>query len=277
MTDAEWLTKKRPLIGTGAWRLMREDVCADYARCAVSSWIRGTRIEFPQTVVTRGLYVSVRTRRIAGETKFSMLSQPDGYEDAVEMGLIILEALYTAEVASGDFRVFSILYKYGKGPAVALRMLLGSPRLSRDEKRELIRLMKCYLRTADSNRVLAHGDLHTSHIIVNRPGSTLGLVDLEAVHIGKPATNFAQLWIGYHYADRALGVLFYDRHMTRFPNLATDQFDTDVRVETALRAHRQIREAERIRNTELRTKAEILLHGVLQAFSFEEACHQGRL
>jgi aminoglycoside phosphotransferase (APT) family kinase protein len=277
MMGAGWFTKQRPILDPSASRLLREQACAEYAQRVVSPSVKGVRIVFPRTVTSYGYRISVRTQAIEGESLLSMLYQPALRERAVEMGLVALEALYGVDVASLRFTAFGALYRFGKGPLAALQTLLGTPQIARVEQRQLLRLALSYFARDGTDAVLVHGDLHASHIIIDRAANTLGFIDLEAMHRGNPATDFAHLWTGYHYANAALGHQFYQRHQDQFPHLATDRFDADTRFELALRARKHIGEATRLRNSELKEKATALLHGVLQRVTFEEACLDGSL
>jgi len=277
LAKAPEFRKRRLLLHPGAWRLLREKACADYAQQVVPAQVRGMQLLFPKTAVHLGLYVTVQTEAIPGEALLPLLYQPETLEVALDLGLVVLEALVTADVVRLRGSLFGVVYRYGKGAIAALQTLAGAPPLPPRERRTLLRLLRTYWGAGPERRVLVHGDLHASHILVDRQAHTLGLIDLEVMHVGNPATNFAQLWTAYHYADPALGRLFYARYMARFPEFATARFDAHTRFEVALRAHSNIVEAARSRNAELDQKGRSLLAGVLQDASFEELCMGGRL
>lgn len=273
----QWFIKRRHLLQPGAWRLLREAACADYARRVVPPSVRAIRILFPQTVVTCGFHISVRTQWIEGDSLLAMLYEPARQQEALEIGLVVLEALYTADTSLTHFSAFGTLYRFGKGSAAAMRIMASRRKLSTGETSNFLKLLRSYLESSNKDAVLVHGDLHASHVVVDRTTNTVGLIDLEAMHIGKAATNFAQLWTGYHYADCALGKQFYVSHKDRFPHLMTVAFDRDVRIELALRAYSHVCTARHQGNVRLRHKAECLLHSVLQGLSLEEAYREGIL
>jgi len=270
-------SKRRLLFHPGAWRLLREKACADVARRVVPAQVRGMQLLFPKTAVHLGFCVTVQTEAIPGEALLPLLYQPETLEAALELGLVVLEALVTANVVKSRGSLFGVVYRYGKAAYTALQTLAGAPPLPPQARRTLLGLLCTYWGAGPERRVLVHGDLHASHILVDCRAHTLGLIDLEVMHVGNPATNFAQLWTAFHYADPALGRLFYARHMVRFPEFATARFDAHTRFEVALRAHSNIVEAKRSHNAELDQKGRVLLSGVLQDVPFEELCMGGKL
>jgi hypothetical protein len=201
-----------------------------------------------------------------------MLYQQEEHSTALDIGIIALESLYSADVTSAPFALYSTIYPMLRGPKVAVRELLGSPFLSAKHRRELKRLVAAYVRNRGGKETLVHGDLQAGHLIVNRTKKSLGFIDLEAMCIGKEATNFAQLWIGYHIADRLLGQRFYRRYAEQFSELLNEQFDADVRAEIALRSYSHIEQGIRLGNKKLEGEARILLASVLSGATFEEIC-----
>lgn len=277
MLSAPGFTKRRLVLHPGAWRLLREKACADYARRVAPAQVGAMQVLFPKAVVHLGLYVSVQTEAIEGEALLPLLYRPELAETVVDLGLIALEALYTADTGGARGSLFSTVYRYGKSSRIAFQTWAGASGLSGDERRVLLRLLRCYLNHANRRRVLVHGDLHASHILVNRQSGTVGFIDLEALHVGNPATNFAQLWTAYHYADSALGRQFYQSHRQRFPQFDTPCFDSDTRIEVVFRAHSNVQEAKLQRNAELEHKGRLLVHGMLKDATFEEMCMGGKL
>jgi len=204
-----------------------------------------------------------------------MLYEQEMREMALDMGVIALKALHAVDVASAPLGLFSTVYRLVRGPRVALSEMLGSRVLSTDQRRELNRLVASSVVDRGGKKVLLHGDLHASHLIVDIEKRSLGFIDLEAMRIGKAATSFAQLWIGYHFADSLLGQRFYQQYAAQCSDLLDEQFDTDVRTEIALRSYSLMQVGKRSGNQEMEGKARILLAGVLSGASFEGMCLGG--
>lgn len=272
MSPGEYVTKRRYLWQVNALRLLREKTCAQYARCVVPGVIDGVKIQFPDTEISLGVHVAVRTRRLEGRALFDMLYEPEMRELALDVGVLALTALHSADVSSAPFALFSRVYPAVRALKVAVAEMLGSPLLSPDQRGALRRLVADYVGDRGGERVLVHGDLHPAHLIVDLAHNSLGFVDLEAMRIGKAATNFAQLWIAYHFAHAELGQRLYQRNAEQFPALVDTSFDTDVRAEMALRSYSHIRDGRRLGKAEMEQKARILLDQVLGGASFEEIC-----
>ena len=275
MTAGEYVTKKRYLWQVNALRLLREKTCAQYAHRVVPGVIDGVRIQFPEPEIFLGVRVAVRTRRLEGRALFEMLYEPAMGDVAVRIGAIALQALHSADVSSAPFALFSRVYQPVRALKVAVNEMLSSPLLSPAQRTALRRLVADYAGDRGGKRVLVHGDLHPSHLIVDLAHHSLGLIDLEAMRIGKAATNFAQLWIGFHFAHPELGQRLYQRYAEQSPALLDARFDTDVRAELALRSYSHIQEGRRLGKREMEQKARILLDQVLAGASFEQICFQG--
>ncbi len=176
-------------------------------------------------------------------------------------------------MARDPFVPFSLIYRIFKGLGILLEERFSrAPLLSRGERCELRRLARGYVTRPNRCKVLVHGDLQPSHLIFDPASVTLGIIDLEALHVGKPAANFGQLFTGYHYADPVLGRHLYRRYRARYPDLFDRRFDDDLRAAVALRTYRHVRVARRRGNAELETKALCLLRSVLAGASFAKMC-----
>lgn len=273
MSADETFTKQRSLWQPAAWRLLREGGCVRYARRAVPPEVRGIRIIFPETRVAVGRRVSVTSRGIPGQPLLALLYRPETRGLALDLGMAVLEALHAADVASDPFVPFALIYRIFKGLGILLEERFSrTPRLSRGEQRELRRLVRDYVVLPDRCKVLVHGDLQPSHLIFDPAIATLGVIDLEALHVGNPAANFGQLFTGYHFADPALGRELYRRYRERFPGLFDRRFDDDIRAAVALRCYRHVRVARCRSNSELEKQAHRLLRSVLAGASFAEMC-----
>jgi len=275
MASDEFLTKRRPLWHAGAMRLLRERACADYARRVAPQEVDGVRIQFPVTQISVGVQVTVRSQRIEGEALFELLYRQETRQRALDLGIAALRALHSAQVASAPLALFGRTYQPLRELKVAVSETFGPSLLLSEQRRELRRLILDYNRDHGEKKVLVHGDLQPSHLIVGASGESLGFIDLEAMRIGKAATNFAQLWIGYYIADPLLGQSLFERYTDWHPDPLDARFDTDVRAEIALRCHRHVLEGRRSANGILEERAGILLARVLSGKSFEEVCFEG--
>ncbi len=229
----------------------------------------------PATRVRLGPRVTVSSQALPGEMLLTLLHRPALHETALALGLIALEAWQRAVVTGQPFPLFSLAFRRWRGPQ-ALRAARCDPSLmSPDQRQALRRLLARYERPRAGRPFLVHGDLHPSHLIVNLAASSLGFIDLEAMHGGRAATNFAQLWTGYHYTAPELGQALYRQYRDRFPDLLTADFDSDVRTELALRCQKHIQAGRRQGNRALETQARALLAAVLSGPSFETLCLKG--
>jgi hypothetical protein len=275
-TTAKHFAKQRYAWQVDAWRLLREGKCAEYARKSTPAAVDGVLIEFPETKIKLGARITVNTGALKGRSLFAMLYDQEQREVTVPFGLVALAAWQQAKIKGYPFPIFSLIYRLTKGPRVLLLARRGPLTMTKAQSKEFRRLLASYVRTRDDGRVLVHGDMHASHLLVDRSRPSLGFIDLEAVHTGKPATNFAQLWIAYHHAEVHLGQTFYREFAARFPTVMTAQFDNDVRMELAIRCFSHVREGVRRRFQKLETKARAMFAAVLNGESFEATCLSGR-
>lgn len=270
---APFWCKSRGAWHLSAYRLLREPGCVRFARRAVPPIVDGFWIVFPETTATAGVHISVRSDRLRGQPLHDLLYQPKMYDLALDVGMATLAALYAADVSQNPFTFFNLAYRPLKSLSVLLHeQCRSSPLLVHVQRQELARLVQGYILAPEPHKVLVHGDLQPSHLIVDPETSILGIIDLEALHVGKPAANFGQLFTGYHYADPSLGRMLYQRCRARFPNLFDRQFDDDLRAAVALRCYRHVQMARRQGNAELESKARGLLAAVLAGSSFAEIC-----
>lgn len=268
-----YFTKQRCFWQPAAWRLLREAGCVRYARRVVPPEVRGIRIIFPETRGAVGRRISVTSRGIPGQPLLALLYHPEKRDLALDLGMTVLEALHSADVARDPFVPFSLIYRVLKGAGILLEERFSrTPLLSRGDRRELRRLVRGYVTGPNRCKVLVHGDLQPSHLIFDAASASLGVIDLEALHVGNPAANFGQLFTGYHYADPALGRQLYRRYRARYPDLFDRRFDDDLRTAVALRCYRHVRVARRRGNAELEKQAHRLLRSVLAGASFAEMC-----
>ncbi len=266
-------TKQRSLWQPAAWRLLREAGCVRYARRVVPPEVLGIRILFPETRVAIGWRISITSRGIPGQPLLALLYRPETCDLALDLGMAVLEALHAADVARDPFVPFALIYRVLKGAGILLEeRFTRAPLLSRGERRELRRLVQGYVTRPNRCKVLVHGDLQPSHLIFDSASATLGIIDLEALHVGNPAANFGQLFTGYHYADPALGRGLYRRYRARYPGLFDRRFDDDLRAAVALRTYRHVCVARRRGNAELEKQAHHLLRNVLAGAGFAEMC-----
>jgi hypothetical protein len=276
LIEGDFVSKSRYIWDVRALQLLREKAAVQYALKTVPRMVSGVCIEFPETEISLGLRVTVRSRLIEGQNLFPMLYHQETRGLALDMAMIALEALRRADVTSNPFAFFGQAYGFVRRRKVALGELFGPSLLSSEQRIRLNRLLVHYAKTSESGKkALVHGDLHADNLVVSLPRKSLGFVDLELMHIGKPVTNFAQLWIGFHFADPLLGQRFYQRYARQFPDTLDEQFDASLRAEIALRCYSMIRDGKRSGNIEMEEKSRILLRSVLDDRSFEEVCLSG--
>jgi glycosyltransferase involved in cell wall biosynthesis len=267
----DWVTKERIIWAPRALQLLREGTTVRYAQTVVPRLVDGVHIRFPEIEVSFGLRVAVRSRQIEGQSLLEMVYGQETQDLALDMAIVALKALEMAAVVSDPFRLFGLAYGLVRRLKVTTSELYGESILSPKQRGRLNRLVANYTQNKGvGRRVLVHGDLHAGNLLVNCEERLLGFVDLEMLHIGKSATNFAQLWISFHFAAPSLGQRFYRRYVKQFPQILSEQFDSDVRAEVALRCHSMVGEAKKGGNAELGEKSRILLGDVLGSKSFEE-------
>lgn len=234
------------------------------------SALDGVRIQLPDTALSVGLRVTVRSRRLSGRSVFSMLYDEEAQETALEMGIVALKALERADVSWAPFSLFTEAYDYVRALEVVLTDTVD-PLLSTEQKRSLRRLLRDYVTRADRD-TLVHGDLQATHLIFDSSARSLGFIDLEAMRIGKAVTNFAQLWEAYYYADPHLGKQFYQRYADERSDGLDGRFDADARAELALRCHSHIRVGRSSGQEQMVGKASDLMTRVLSGEHFEDIC-----
>lgn len=270
MIERDAVIKERAIWNPRSLQLLREKRAAQYAQQAVPQILDGTHISFPKIEVSFGLRVLVKSTRIEGRNLLEMIYDPKTRDLALDMAMVALKALNVADVSPAPFSLFSRIYGMGRRLKIALGERLGASILSPAQRATLNLLVPSYLKTREGEKkALVHGDLHAGNLLVNWKTNSLGFVDLEMVHIGKPVTNFAQLWISFHFADPSLGQNLYHRYINQSPAMTDGYFDSDCRAEVALRCYSNLREARKNGNTELEEKARILLGNVLNGTSFE--------
>jgi aminoglycoside phosphotransferase (APT) family kinase protein len=233
--------------------------------------IDGIYIGFPETEVSLGPRVLVRSRRIKGQSLSAMIYDQEMQGFALDIAMVALKALSRADVTSKPFVLFGTAYGLIRRLKTILSETWDASVLSPEQRVKLNHLVSSYAKPRKGERkVLVHGDLHASNLVVDCEERSLGFVDLEMMHIGKSVTNFAQLWISFHFAAPSLGRKFYQRYMNQFPEMLDGHFDSDVRAEVALRCHSMVKEAEKIGHAELEEKSRVLLGNVLKGESFEK-------
>lgn len=273
MNDSAFVTKSRNVWDIRALQLLREKKTAQYAAKTVPRLVQGVCIEFPNNRVSLGLRVEVKSRQIPGRKLLDLIRDHEMHDLALNLGMIALEALHNSNVASDPFGFFRRAFGYVRKQEIALAEMLGPAILSRKERMVLYRIASAYAKSIDGGKaVLVHGDLHPSNVIVDPVRGSLGFVDLEMMHIGKPVTNFAQLWIGFQFENPYLGQQFYKMYVDRFQETVDDEFDTDIRAEIALRCYSMIRDGKRYGDVGMEEKSRALIKKVLTWGSFEAAC-----
>jgi aminoglycoside phosphotransferase (APT) family kinase protein len=251
---------------------LREKPCTEYAYRVVPRFVDGIRIRFPETEISLGLDVTVKSRRLRGRLLIELLYDQETSHIALDMGIVALKALHQAHSSPTPPFTFGRAYDSLRVVSIIFGEIFPSLGLDSSQRRELWRLVRQYAWVADGTQVLLHGDLHPSNLIVDLEDNSLGFLDLEAMRKGKAATDFAPLWGACHFADPALGQRFYREYAEHFPTVLDRSFLRDAKAELALRSCLHIREAKRARNVRLEKKARRLLEIILSGASFDEIC-----
>jgi aminoglycoside phosphotransferase (APT) family kinase protein len=267
-------SKSRPIWNARAWQLARERATSEFALRVVPAAVDGFQIQFPRTEVSLGPEIRTRSDAIEGQTLFDVLHSHKTC--ALDVALAALKALYQVDITYDPFALFGMAYGLVRKAKVSLGEAAGPALLSRGQRQSLARLAAGYTRWhGEGRRVLVHGDLHTSNLIADLSAPSLAFVDLEMMHIGKHATNFAQLWIGFHMADPLLGQSLYRRHARELPEACSLQFENDVRAEVALKSYLLVKGAQRTGRAAMVDKARDLLVSTLDHATFEAVCFAG--
>lgn len=270
MSATGFAVKRRALWRPDALQLLRERPCAEYASRAVPDMAGGWHIRFPEVKATLGLRVTVHSELLPGQPLIELLYQPERQEMAIDAGLAVLHALEQADITSLPAAGFSAWYDRLRLPAVALAELGRGSVLTADQRRAFDRLVSGYIAHRRGPRVLMHGDLQATHLLIDAAARSVGIIDLEAMRAGKAATNFAQLWEAYFFADPSLGKRFFTAYRRAAGETMGDRFDADVRAELALRCYSHIRAGQRDGNALMVDLSRTLLTRILHGATFEE-------
>lgn len=269
--------KRRNLWQFSSIRLLREASWAAYARGAVPPVVNGTKIEFPETITSFGWEITSWTSRMEGAPLLALLYHPGSEADALRIGMTVLDAFHMADLRAVPGGLFGRAFRVFRSLRMLRRASSRTSPMSEAEKVELRQLIRRYVLNRPERRVLVHGDLHASHVLVQPSGDIVAIIDLEAMHVGKAATNFAQMWIGFHYVDAALGRRFFDRYAEKYGAEMDAQFDNDVRLELAMRGYSHMRVGRQNGNLVLAENGALLLHLALSGQSFRSVCGGGKL
>ena len=277
MDARDFIVKARAIWDPRCVQLLRERATARYAQKVVPRFVDGTRIRFPEIEISLGLRISVKSRRIRGRSLLEMIYDRETQERAQDIALIALRALEGADTVPASFVVFGIAYRLARSLKTPLGERLGVSILSSEQRAKLNRLMLSYVQPGrGQTKVLVHGDLHAGNLVVNSEEGVLGVIDLEMMHLGRPVTNFAQLWVSFYFAAPELGRRFYCQYVEEHSGTLDKRFDRDAQAEVAVCCLSLIREARRSAHVELEEKAHALLGNVLGSGSFKDvvlSCH----
>ncbi len=271
LREGDIVIKERVIWNPRSLQLLREQATVRYALRVAPRMVDGIRVDFPETEVSLGFRVRAQSRRIKGRNLLEMIYDPETQGFALDMAMVALKALNNANVTFEPFVLFGAAYGWVRRLKVTLSEMTGTPILSSEQRVKLSCLASSYTKDRRGERkALLHGDLHAANVVVDCEENSLGFVDLEMMHIGKPVTNFAQLWISFHFADPSLGKRFYSRYVDQFSETLNEHFDSDARAEIALRCYVLVRGAKKSGHAELEKKARVLLASVLHSQSFEK-------
>lgn len=269
MPKEKLLVKDRAIWNPRSLQLLREKSAIRYARKAVPQTVGEINIIFPEIEISLGLHVILRSKRIKGRSLLEMIYDQREQTTAVEMAMIAISALSRAEITSDPYKLFGKSYRLIRPMKAAFSEYLLSSMLSNEQRIKMSQMVSQYIHIGkNERRVLVHGDFHANNMIIDIESRSVGIVDLEMMHTGKHATNFAQLWVSFHIADPLLGKAFYHKYINQFSAMINEQFGNDVRAEVALRCHSLVRDARKNRHVELERKAHNLLKDVIRTDTF---------
>lgn len=263
-------TKSRYIWNPRAWQLLRERPNSRYARSAVPRQVKGVRIEFADSKLSLGLRIRATSTHLTGENLLEMLYCPQKRDAALSMALIALQALYEANIHGTPFPLFSCAYRLFRNWKILLREAVGRRILTQEQRATIRGLFAQERRGRNRQRVLVHGDLHATNVLINLAVPSLAFLDLELMHEGSPATDFAPLWLGFYFADPHLGMTFRQQYVETFPDKIDDQFDISFRAEVARRCYAMIRTGQKLCHARMVTLSHTLLENTLTARTWED-------
>lgn len=267
---ARWIWTPR------AAQLLRERRAVDFARSVIPAEVGGFRIKFPETKVSCGLKVVVRSQRLEGQSFLGLLYSSSSLNCVPQIALVVLEAFERADPLTDYFHGFSRLYRFVRRRQVILEEIAKRPLLTPMQRRRFIPLTGQYVRDASRQpQSLVHGDLSASNILVDDSRSMIGIIDLEMLHTGLPVTNFAQLWVAIFHRNPMLAHEFLTMYRDSRPETTDVCFDVNARAEISLRCYSDLRVARRIGNPTMERHAHFLLDEALKDQSLESICLQG--
>lgn len=267
--SAQEIVKQRSIWNLRAWQLLREQRTSRYAVRKMPQMIRNVHIRIPRSKISVGLRVTSRSEFIAGENMLPLLYDSRTRGEALSMALIALDAFEGASIGENDFAWFSKLFRLRR--SWKMRAIKHSHQLllSTKEKRALADLHSAVALVESPS--LVHGDLHAGNLIVDFQNRSLGILDLELLHIGHPAINFAQLWIAFFFADPRLGGQLYHAYAQSHPWIAKPPSERVIKAEIVLRCYSMIETGnQKPTKSIMKDKSLQLLKAILSVDSFQQ-------
>jgi len=254
-----------------SWQLLREQSASKYATAKMPREINGIHILIPRVRRDVGFTISSRSEFITGDSMLPLLYRPHSQLLALRMALTALEAFERATTSPDDFKWFSRFYRWHRERKIRSVEREKYVHLSAIEKKEL-RSLYSMVGIADGS-TLVHGDLHASNLVIDQSTNSLGILDLELLHIGHPATNFAQLWIAFHFADPILGGRFFYEYAKNHPWITNHLSEQIIKAEIVVRCYSMIEVGFKHQAKSLmRDSSTHLMKATLSGQSFQQLC-----
>lgn len=259
----EFVVKSRKYINPRSWQLAREAPASRYSRRVLPDEVNGVKIFIPDICLSFGFSeIRVSSPRYPGERQIAGLYQAGKAADAIQMGVIALQALYLASVTSNPFGVWSLIYQPVRRIKAWMLARITHGLLSALDRRRFFRFLRMP-GWAQGQKRLVHGNLHGGNILIDYEHRELAMVDLEMMHIGDPVIDFAALWITHYLATPALGAQFMTCVVDALPCYCEPEIMIDAQREIAIEAYLMLHRARRSGHHELLRRSQNLIKEAL--------------
>ncbi len=235
--------KTRPYYSLRAWQLIREERASQIAQQALPAQVDDVVIVVPQVkarLTASG--VQINAPHFEGWPLMTGLYNAGQSSDAVQMAATALQALNLARFDQNPFPIFSCLYWPVRVLKVRLRQASHVRLLSAQDAQRLATLLERPAGGQPRPMSLVHGNLHGGNVIMDAERRSLALVDLEMMHLGDPAADFAALWVTHYIAGPQLAGQFFRATAERLPGLLGGDFlpraGREILVETYLMVYK---------------------------------------
>ena len=261
--------KTRPLYNLRAYQLLREVFTTRLARRLLPERVGSFDINIPivkATISTKGIFSS--SSWITGEELLIGLYDENKREIALKIVLKILQAFYDTKHSIKNRFIFSFIYR----PIRVLKVVvfeLTHGILTKDQKKTIIKLLLKHLITLPKEKVIVHGNLHAENILVNYHDNSLGIIDMEMLHIGSPIIDFAMIWLSIYFLSPQIACNFFHKVKNHLQYLMVDKNLENILVELAIESYLMIIKAKQNHNAELEIKSKSLLLQILTCGDFQ--------